>query len=158
MIELLLYRAAGQSPLATALLWVLFAIVIIGLVLLVIWQEKAGEKLKFELGQLSKVKKNNVQNEFVLKALHIASWHMIVATQQIIYDYDFRERNNDWVADSNDFDDKESGLALLHEQGVPYSDMTILPNGDIGILYEGAGYATINFTTVPLADIKAQLK
>ncbi len=36
--------------------------------------------------------------------------------------------------------------------------MTILPNGDIGILYEGAGYATVNFTTVPLADIKAQLK
>ena len=116
MIELLLYRAAGQSPLATALLWVLFAIVIIGLVLLVIWQKKAGEKLKFELGQLSKVKKNNVQNEFVLKALHIASWHMNVATQQITYDYDFRERNNDWVADSNDFDDKDGGLALLHEQ------------------------------------------
>lgn len=116
MIELLLYKAAGQSPLATALIWVLFAIVIIGLVLLVIWQKKAGEKLSYELLQLGKVKKHNVQNEFVLKALHIASWHMIVATHQITYDYDFRERNNDWVADSNDFDDKESGLALLHEQ------------------------------------------
>jgi hypothetical protein len=35
--------------------------------------------------------------------------------------------------------------------------MTILPNGDFGILYEGAGYATINFTTAPLADIRAQI-
>ncbi|MBO7655672.1 MAG: exo-alpha-sialidase [Kiritimatiellae bacterium] len=46
----------------------------------------------------------------------------------------------------------------IEPNGAAYSDMTILPNGDIGILYEGAGYATINFTTVPLADIKAQLK
>ena len=46
----------------------------------------------------------------------------------------------------------------IEPKGAAYPDMTILPNGDIGILYEGAGYATINFTTVPLADIKAQLK
>ena len=45
----------------------------------------------------------------------------------------------------------------IEPKGAAYSDMTILPNGDIGILYEGAGYATINFTTVPLADIKAQV-
>ena len=45
----------------------------------------------------------------------------------------------------------------IEPKGAAYSDMTILPNGDIGILYEGAGYATINFTTVPLADIKAQI-
>ena len=45
----------------------------------------------------------------------------------------------------------------IEPKGAAYSDMTILPNGDIGILYEGAGYATINFTTVTLADIKAQI-
>ncbi len=46
----------------------------------------------------------------------------------------------------------------IEPKGAAYSDMTVLPNGDIGILYEGAGYATINFATVPLADIKAQLR
>jgi sialidase-1 len=45
----------------------------------------------------------------------------------------------------------------IEPKGAAYSDMTILPNGDIGILYEGAGYSTINFTTVTLADIKAQI-
>ena len=44
----------------------------------------------------------------------------------------------------------------IDPQGAAYSDMTILPNGDIGILYEGAGYATINFVTVTLAEVKAQ--
>ena len=37
----------------------------------------------------------------------------------------------------------------IEPEGAAYSDMAILPNGDIGLLYEGAGYATINFTTVP---------
>ncbi len=37
-------------------------------------------------------------------------------------------------------------------EGAAYSDMAVLKNGDIGILYEGAGYATINFTTVPRND------
>ncbi|MBQ6457776.1 MAG: exo-alpha-sialidase [Kiritimatiellae bacterium] len=41
--------------------------------------------------------------------------------------------------------------------GAAYSDMTVLPDGNIGILYEGAGYATINFVTVPRADIAGSL-
>ena len=45
----------------------------------------------------------------------------------------------------------------IEPKGAAYSDMTILPNGDIGILYEGAGYAAIYFTTVPLGDVKAQI-
>ena len=42
--------------------------------------------------------------------------------------------------------------------GSAYSDITVLKNGDIGILYEGAGYGTIDFVTVPIADVKAELK
>ena len=46
----------------------------------------------------------------------------------------------------------------IEPNGAAYSDMTILPNGDIGILYEGAGYSMIDFVAIPLADVKAQLK
>ncbi len=38
-------------------------------------------------------------------------------------------------------------------EGAAYSDMTVLPNGDIGVLYEGPGYATINFVTVPRTEV-----
>ena len=41
----------------------------------------------------------------------------------------------------------------IEPKGAAYSDMAILPNGDVGILYEGAGYATIVFTTVPKGDV-----
>ena len=36
--------------------------------------------------------------------------------------------------------------------GSAYSDITVLPNGDVGILYEGAGYGKILFDTVSPDD------
>ena len=45
----------------------------------------------------------------------------------------------------------------IEPEGAAYSDLCVLPNGDIGIAYEGAGYATINFTTVPRAVVASQL-
>lgn len=42
--------------------------------------------------------------------------------------------------------------------GSAYSDITILPSGDVGILYEGAGYGTIDFVTVPKEDIRASTR
>ena len=41
----------------------------------------------------------------------------------------------------------------VEPKGAAYSDMTILPNGDVGVVYEGAGYNTIVFTTVPEASL-----
>ncbi len=50
----------------------------------------------------------------------------------------------------------------IEPKGAAYSDITIFKGKDkkpvIGILWEGAGYQTINFTTVPVADVTAQLK
>ena len=41
--------------------------------------------------------------------------------------------------------------------GAAYSDMCVVPGREIGIAYEGAGYATINFTTIPYAEISEAL-
>ena len=46
-----------------------------------------------------------------------------------------------------------NGGLCVEPQGAAYSDMAILPNGDIGVIYEGAGYDTIVFTVVPKASI-----
>ena len=38
-----------------------------------------------------------------------------------------------------------------------YSDITVLKDGKtIGCLYEGAGYSTIDFVAIPVAEIMAQ--
>lgn len=42
--------------------------------------------------------------------------------------------------------------------GSAYSDITILKDKSVGVLYEGAGYNTIDFVVVPFEDIKEMLK
>ena len=73
-----------------------------------------------------------------------------------------RGRNNLYLRAS--IDDGASwtdGISICSE-GAAYSDITLVKDkktkqNSIGVIYEGAGYSTINFTTVPLDDIKAQL-
>ena len=67
-------------------------------------------------------------------------------------------RRNLYLRTSLDDGQTWSAGICIEPNGAAYSDMTILPNGDIGILYEGAGYSTIDFVTVPLADVKAEGK
>ena len=37
--------------------------------------------------------------------------------------------------------------------GAAYSDICVIPGRKLGVIYEGAGYRTINFTTLPLRDV-----
>ena len=46
----------------------------------------------------------------------------------------------------------------VEPEGAAYSDMAVLPNGDIGVLFEGAGYATIRFVAVPRGDVVAEFQ
>ena len=41
--------------------------------------------------------------------------------------------------------------------GAAYSDICLLPDRRLGVVYEGAGYDTIKFTTVSLKDVAADL-
>ena len=66
-------------------------------------------------------------------------------------------RNNLYLrASLDDGQTWNEGISIC-PQGAAYSDITITKDKQVGILYEGAGYATIDFVTVPLADVKASL-
>ena len=45
----------------------------------------------------------------------------------------------------------------IEPKGAAYSDICVLPGRRLGVIYEGAGYATINFTTISLKDVAADL-
>ena len=116
MTILLLYTAQ-QSLLSDIIIWVMMVLIMGVFVFLVFWQNRKGKELKNELEQLDKLNKHNVQNEFVLKAMKIATWHMVVETQEVMYDNDFRERSNDWIADASVTNGKiDRGVGMLVEQ------------------------------------------
>ena len=66
-------------------------------------------------------------------------------------------RNNLYLrASTDDGATWNTGISIC-PGGSAYSDITITKDKKVGILYEGAGYATIDFVTVPLKDVKESL-
>ena len=48
-------------------------------------------------------------------------------------------------------------IGLQRQRLVPGLQRCVLPGRRLGVVYEGAGYATINFTTISLRDVADQL-
>ncbi len=62
------------------------------LVWLVYWQHKQGKELKSELALLDKLKKHNVEYDFILKAMRLAVWHIDPQHRTVTYENDHREK------------------------------------------------------------------
>jgi len=116
MLELLLAIDVKMS-LSAIIIWVLGGLAIIGAILLIFIQRRTKKELKYELSQLAKMNENNVEFEFILKALHLATWHIDTETKAIVYDYDFRKKGQEWaiLAEGDTFTD---GSKLLVDEDV----------------------------------------
>ena len=90
MTHILLYTA--QQETFGVFHWFFFALLVAGLVALIFYQRRVGRQLMSELGQLDKIKKRNVEYEFVVKAMRVAIWHVDVSKRTVTYDNDFREK------------------------------------------------------------------
>lgn len=96
MMNLFLY-ADRQAVVTEMVLWIVGVLLLVVLVVLYFSQRKNGRELDEELAQLSKMKKNNIEYEFVLKAMRLSTWHVDARNRQITYDNDFREKMDNYV-------------------------------------------------------------
>jgi signal transduction histidine kinase len=97
MIEQILV-ANGQMTWSSIAIWALGAALIIAAVMLIFIQRRQGRELRSELEQLNKLKKNNVEYEFVVKAMRLSTWHIDPKTMTVTYDYDYRDkRGGEWA-------------------------------------------------------------
>lgn len=81
--------------------WGCFSVLFMVFVYLILVQIRQGRYLRYELAQLGKMKKNNVESEFVLKAMKLATWHLNPNTMTTTFDSDFRDKSG-WVVPYND--------------------------------------------------------
>ena len=96
MTELLLY-ASKQSTFYDLLLLALLIALLLGAVVLLFWQRRQGKELAYELSQLGKLQKSNVEYDFVLKTMRLSTWHMDTVTRQITWDDDYRDKTDTYV-------------------------------------------------------------
>jgi len=96
MLELFL--VTQQNAIGTEMaIWVVGIVLLLLGVVIYFRQRKTGRQLESELQQLAKIKKHNVEYEFVLKAMRLCTWHIDVPAHTITYDNDYRERNDCFV-------------------------------------------------------------
>ena len=111
MTSLLLY-AHSDSIWIFVLQWGIAVLVMIFLVVSVFIQRRVGKRLKGELEELEKIRRGNVEYDFILKAMKIAVWRYDSETRTFVYDKDYRDGLNNYVPTvDDDFEDTLTFLA-----------------------------------------------
>ena len=96
MNSLLLY-VHTESTLMITLLWVFGVLFLLFLIISVILQRRTGKRLKGELEELDKIRKGNLENDFILKAMKVAIWRLDIETMSFYYEKDYREGINNYT-------------------------------------------------------------
>ena len=111
MTNLLLY-AYSDSPWIFVLQWGMGLLILVFLMVSVYMQRRTGKRLKGELDELDKIRRGNVEYDFILKAMKIAVWHYDSETQTFIFEKDYRDGINNHVPSADDsFHDTLSDIA-----------------------------------------------
>lgn len=124
MVGLLLYAAQGNE-LLDYIIWAFLVVVLFASVVMLFTQFKAGQRLRYELTEFDKVKKSNVEYEFVLNAMRLSTWHIDPVTMIVTYDNDYRGQGNEWTPDVGGTGLKESAKQL-HELDRPRVGQSIV--------------------------------
>ena len=96
MTSLLLY-AHSESTWLILLQWGIAVLVLIFLIVSIFIQRRAGKRLKDELEELDKIRRGNVEYDFILKAMRIAVWRYDSETHTFVFEKDYRDGVNNYV-------------------------------------------------------------
>ena len=88
MTSILLYTSFFSTQ-SVLLVWVGGGILFLFLCYGIFYQWKAGKRLRQELIEIEKVRKNNIEYDFILKAMKIAVWRYDSSTKAFIYENDY---------------------------------------------------------------------
>ena len=89
--SVILFLTIGQLLRIDILVWVLGIPVVLAAAATLYYQMKQHRQLRTELRMLSKVKRNAIEYDLVLKAMKLTVWRIDVPTRTITYESDFRE-------------------------------------------------------------------
>ena len=91
---------------------VLLIVLLLALGVILYFQIRNGKRLKSELKLLKKLDKHNVEYEFVLEVMQLSIWHYDVATGQLTFEQDFREKGNRYFTNVDGMKVEETVSAL----------------------------------------------
>ncbi|MBO4719875.1 MAG: hypothetical protein J5658_08390 [Prevotella sp.] len=99
MMEICLYFSLRNIS-SFHILWISGAILFLILVFLIYRQNVQRRQLKKELVEIESMMQSNVEYEFVLKAMHLATWHVDPKMRTITFDNDYREDTGNFIPEA----------------------------------------------------------
>ena len=100
MASILLYTSFFGLQ-SVMLIWIGGGILFLLLCYGIFRQWKSGKRLRQELIEIEKVRQNNIEYDFVLKAMKIAVWRYDSSTKSFVFENDFREGQNNFIPGSD---------------------------------------------------------
>lgn len=101
-MDLILLNTTVFGPQFVQLFWLVGAFLFVLLCYGIFRQVKKGRLLRRELREIEQVRQNNIEYEFLLKAMKIAVWHYDAKTKAFAFDNDFREGEGNYVVGANE--------------------------------------------------------
>jgi len=101
MKENLLFISLDTS-MTVPIIWIMGGVLFVLLCVMIFRQRVLARQLRNDLDELGKMMQNNVENEFVLKAMKIAIWRYDSSTKSFTYESDYREGINSYVPETNE--------------------------------------------------------
>ena len=99
MAESILFITVRSSALIF-LLWIVGGMIFIALLAMIYRQVVQRRQLEKELKEIEKMLQTNVEYEFVLKAMRLATWHVEPNMRSVSFDNDFRESNDNYTPEA----------------------------------------------------------
>jgi signal transduction histidine kinase len=119
-----LLSIAGTSGSLDIVILAAICVLIVFLSWFVFHQRRKGKELSLELEQLNRMKENNVESEFVLKAMKLITWHLNPQTMELTYDSDFRDKST-WMTTLTDGETTQEVAQQIHPNDVEHLDKAL---------------------------------
>ena len=101
MTSILLFTSVFSTN-SVLLIWIGGGILFLFLCYGIYHQWREGKKLHQELIEIEKVRQNNIEYEFVLKAMKIAVWRYDFKSKEFVLENDYREGQDNYVPGANE--------------------------------------------------------
>jgi len=135
MIEILLSVSSG-SPSSIQILWMLGGLLFLILLALIYRQNVQRRQLRNELAEIDKMLQTNVEYEFILKAMQLATWHLDPKMRAVTFDNDFRDNSDNYTPEAGTNIDDWIEHVLPNDQSRVQKALDDICQGETDIFYQ----------------------
>ena len=135
-MKVILSNVMFSSPSPFQMLWMVGTLLFFLLLVLIYRQYSQRRQLKWELAEIEKLMQTNVEYEFILKAMHLATWHLDPKMRAVSFDNDFRDKTDSYTPEAGTNIDYWTEHILPNDRDRVLKALDEICQGETDIFYQ----------------------